>query len=181
MSARARSIIGRNEVRGSERSGTLGRGFSWVALLAASTVGQESVFPMRARIQGKIDFGEEAVQQCRLVVQSLPGRLVGREASCSRRVRALGSVQRSVTMQELGAGLCVQLLQVGAPSLDGRPPVLRAWVEPGAPNLEYDGLTASPGPRAVVAVWDGTVEKPIDQRERSGAAGLRQIELCLVA
>jgi hypothetical protein len=87
----------------------------------------------------------------RLVVQSYEGnggKVPGRQA------RPIGSAQRSVTADELRAGVLVRLLEMrgraGAASADA--PFVVAWVEAGGPDLEFDGRTARPRPGSVYGV-----------------------------
>jgi hypothetical protein len=87
----------------------------------------------------------------RLVVQSYEGnggKVPGRQG------RPIGSTQRSVTADELRAGVLVRLVEMrgraGAAASDV--PFVVAWVEAGGPDLEFDGLTARPRPGSVYGV-----------------------------
>jgi hypothetical protein len=87
----------------------------------------------------------------RLVVQSYEGngvRVPGRQA------RPIGSAQRSVTADELRAGVLVRLVEMrgrpGPASADA--PFVVAWVEAGGPDLEFDGRMARPRPGSVYGV-----------------------------
>jgi len=124
---------------------------SWMALLAATTLGTGHFATLRARVSA--DDGPEPVGSqpsgYRLIVQSYapgtltPGQLPGEYA------RPLASTQRAVTQEELRRGVSVDVMQVGGEEKQGKGAVLVAWVEPGQPDLEYDGLRARPAPGAV--------------------------------
>jgi hypothetical protein len=116
---------------------------SWLALVAAATLG-DGVDTVRAEVRADgLSDGDY-----RLVVQSYEGsgaKVPGRQA------RPIGSAQRSVTADELRAGVLVRLLEMrgrtGAVSAEA--PFVVAWVEAGGPELEFDGLTARPRPGSV--------------------------------
>ncbi len=117
---------------------------SWMALLAATTLGMDGANTVRAEVIGEGDLAESG--DYRLVVQSYDaegGKMPG------DRSRPVGSYQRAVTAAELRAGVHVNLLELRAPSATegkGVEPVLVAWVEDGKPDLEFDGRMARPGP-----------------------------------
>jgi hypothetical protein len=125
------------------RSGATG---SWLALVAAATLG-DGVDTLRAEVRADgLSDGDY-----RLVVQSYEGsgaRVPGRQT------RPMGSVQRSVTADELRAGVLVRLVEMrgraGAASAEA--PFVVAWVEASGPDLEFDGLTARPRPGSVYGV-----------------------------
>jgi hypothetical protein len=120
---------------------------SWLALLAATTVGDAAAtLHAEVRAEGLTDDGAY-----RLVVQSYDvsdGLLPGRD------VRPVGSVQRAVTAGELRQGVCVDLLELrpGATTPHTGAPVVLAWIEAGQPNLEFDGRMARPAPGSVYGV-----------------------------
>lgn len=118
---------------------------SWLALLAATTLGAGEFDQIRAHVSGGL-IGE---QSFRLVVQTYARSAVDAAGRVAPRVRPLGSMQRSITADELSRGVSVSVVQVrqGADS-----PVIVAWVEPGEPNLELDALTARPHAEALVGV-----------------------------
>ena len=134
------------------RGKALGRKLSWVALLAATSVDVDSVVPVNAEIRGELRLASAEETNCRLVVQSYSACSFDGRGVPPTAVRPLGSLQRSVSASELRSGVRVQLLEVGPePSVNSRS-VLVAWVEPGLPNLDFDGLMARPGPGAVVGM-----------------------------
>jgi hypothetical protein len=120
---------------------------SWIALLAATTLGDAAgTLHAEVRAVGLSDGGAY-----RLVVQSYDasdGPVPGRHA------RPVGSVQRAVTADELREGVHVDLLELreGASATHTIRPVVVAWVEQGEPNLEFDGRTARPAPGSVYGV-----------------------------
>jgi hypothetical protein len=120
---------------------------SWLALLAATTLG-DGADTLRAEVRAE-GVSDGAY---RLVVQSYDAS----EGSLpARGARPIGSVQRAVTADELRQGVSVNLLELrpGAPAESARErPMVMAWIEAGAPDLEYDGRTARPVPGSVYGV-----------------------------
>ncbi len=82
----------------------------------------------------------------RLVVQSYasPHGVVPDQTA-----RPLGSTQRVATADELRNGVYVNLLELARAADPQDKPVVVAWIEAGAPDLEFDGRTARPGPGSV--------------------------------
>jgi hypothetical protein len=120
---------------------------SWLALLAATTVG-DAASTLRAEVRAQ---GLAVDGVYRLVVQSYAAPLAGR-AIPDQTARPIGSTQRAVTADELRNGVHVNLLELGSPTVPSDPqdkPVVVAWIEAGAPDLEFDGRTARPGPGSV--------------------------------
>jgi hypothetical protein len=106
---------------------------------------------VHAEVRGDAELSEG--RSYRLVVQSydaagspLPGD----------RARPIGSLQRAVTGDELRRGVSVSLVelrQLSAVRPKGRRgPVLLAWVEAGAPDLDFDGRMARPRPGSMYGV-----------------------------
>ena len=115
---------------------------SWIALLAATTLG-DAADTLRAVVRA--DGVRDGAY--RLVVQSYDasdGAFPGSD------VRPVGSMQRSVTADELRRGVHVDLLELrrGAP-VGAESPVVVAWIEAGEPDLEFDGRKARPAPGSV--------------------------------
>lgn len=106
---------------------------SWLALVAATTLGAE-LDQVRAHVSGGVS-GENL----RLVVQTYASQAFDASGRVLPRARPLGSMQRAVTADELSRGVSVSIVQVRA---DSDTAVVMAWVEPGDPNLELDALTA---------------------------------------
>jgi hypothetical protein len=120
---------------------------SWLALLAATTLG-DGADTIHAEVRAK-DVGDGAY---RLVVQSYDatdGMVPGRTA------RPIGSTQRTVTADELRQGVRVDLLELrdpGATEASRERPMVVAWIEAAAQDLEFDGRTARPVPGSVYGV-----------------------------
>jgi len=116
-------------------------GASWMALLAATTVGIGTIHRVRAAVSADPRQLADSQQGYRLIVQSYaPSSLSGGRMPGSRG-RPLGSTQRAITPAELRKGVAVDVLGIG----DGdESPVIVAWVESGRPDLDYDGLEARP-------------------------------------
>jgi len=125
---------------------------SWIALVAATTVG-DAVDALRAEVRadGLADGG-----MYRLVVQSYD---TSRGPVPGRRERPVGSLQRAVTADELRHGVHVSLLEIraSANSALSQEPYVLAWIEAGQPDLEFDGRTARPRPGSVY----GVVKRPM--------------------
>lgn len=127
------------------------RGSSWLALVSAATLSARPE-EIRARIDISHEFSAElASLSYRLVVQVYPNHAVVR-GLVQDWAEPSASLQRSVTPDELKAGVAVRLLAFA----DGRRDrhdhnVVIAWVEPGVPNLELDGHAARPGPSCPLA------------------------------
>jgi hypothetical protein len=101
----------------------------------------------------------------RLVVQSYDA--TGRDA------RPVGSVQRSVSADELRHGVNVNLLELrraAAPTAaQVQSPLVVAWIEAGEPDLEFDGRNARPSPGSVYGVvkraaTQGVVQITLDKK-----------------
>jgi len=116
---------------------------SWLALLAATTLG-DAADTLRAEVRAD---GLSSGGMYRLVVQSFDA--TGGDA------RPVGSMQRSVTADELRDGVHVNLLelrQLPASSAEQQSPMVVAWVEAGEPDLEFDARNARPSPGSVYGV-----------------------------
>lgn len=124
---------------------------SWMALVAATTLGLGDFGHLRAEISGDASAAPEggAPSGYRLVVQAYSPDSIDGDLPTAR-AKPLSSVQRAVTSAELQRGLSVDLVQLGAAS--HRPAVIIAWVEPGQPDLKFDGRQARPRENAVYGV-----------------------------
>jgi hypothetical protein len=126
---------------------------SWIALVAATTLG-DAAGAVRTEVRAD---GLSAGSVYRLVVQSYAsqaGEKPGRYA------RPVGSVQRSVTADELRAGVHVSLVEFRQRLADGvGDPLIMAWIEAGEPDLEFDGRMARPRRGSVY----GVVKRPAGQ------------------
>lgn len=125
-------------------------GASWMALLAATSIGAVSVERMRAEVSAQ-DLGAATSAGYRLIVQSYASNSVAANRLPGASHRPLASVQRAVTAEELAQGIAVDVLQIDQASGE-QAPVIVAWIEHGAPDLELDALRARPGRNAVYGV-----------------------------
>ena len=128
-------------------------GASWMALLAATSLGAVSVERMRAEVSAQ-NLGAATGAGYRLIVQSYARESVavgtGQLPGASH--RPLASVQRAVTAEELAQGIAVDVLQIDQLKAGEHAPVIVAWLEHGAPDLEFDALRARPSRGAVYGV-----------------------------
>lgn len=124
---------------------------SWLAILAATTLGVEtSADTVRAFVRADSmpsqAGGMSDDQSFRLIVQSYDaegGKLPG------ERAKPVGSIQRAVTAAELRDGVNVNLLELRQITDGARSPLVVAWIEGGKADLEYDGRMARPQPGSV--------------------------------
>ncbi len=138
---------------------------SWLALVAATTLGVGRFDQIRARVSGTTNEpAGESGKSYRLVVQSYAPSSLDAQGRPSRNARPIASMQRAVTFEELARGVSVNVMQV-ADELEADSVVI-AWVEPGEPTLEFDARQARPAPGAsyaVRAVRDAEVDLVLGQ------------------
>ena len=121
----------KQKVRG--RGPGLRQAGSWMALVAATTLGVEAANTVRAEIRSDDQRIEDGTNYL-LVVQTYDGN--GK--------KPVGSTLRSVTGAELRTGVAVSVLELRhAPTTE---PIVVAWLERGALQLEFDGRQQRPGP-----------------------------------
>lgn len=121
-------------------------GASWMALVAATTIGLGHLDRVRAEVSA--DTGALSSEgRYRLVVQSYSRDSVAAGHVPGLRQKPLASAQRSVTAEELSRGVAVDVLRVGE-SLDPSQ-IIVAWIEQGEANLEFDGAEARPSEAAL--------------------------------
>jgi hypothetical protein len=128
------------------KEGRPARAGSWIALLAAATLG-DRVDMVRAEVKAD---GLAEVGSYRLVVQSYDAP--GGPAIPGSRRRPRASVQRDVTAEELRDGVRIPVMLVGESPKDGSPSTFVAWVEAGSADLEFDGRAARPSRGSVYGV-----------------------------
>lgn len=127
-------------------------GASWMALLAATTIGLGHLDRVRAEVSAdKAAFGV-AGGRYRLVVQSYARESVEAGNLPGSRHKPLASAQRAVTAEDLSRGVAVDVLRVGE-SVDASQ-IIVAWIEQGEADLEFDGAEARPSASA----WYGASE-----------------------
>lgn len=124
-------------------------GASWVALVAATTVGIGSVHLVRAAVSADASQLAASHDGYRLIVQSYARSSLGQGERPRNKVRPLASTQRAITPAELARGVAVDMLGIHG---DNDAAVVVAWVESGRPDLEYDALEARPAADAYYGV-----------------------------
>jgi hypothetical protein len=135
--------------RPSKARARVAAGASWAALVAAAALGDSDYSRVHARIltDGKLEIagsdGSALGTAYRLVVQSYDRASLSPASLPSARAKPLGSLQRAITPEELQRGVGVDLVNWSRGLREGAPVVV-AWVEPGTPDLEFDGLRARP-------------------------------------
>ena len=114
-----------------------------MALVAATTLGLQAIQRVRAEVSmGAGKLGSDAVSEYRLIVQSYsPANIV--DGVPRAHARPLASAQRSVTAEELNQGVAIDVVELGGQDTDS--PVLVAWLERGAADLDFDARRARPG------------------------------------
>lgn len=117
-------------------------GASWMALVAATTIGLGHLERVRAEVSADTASLGGSGDRYRLVVQSYARDSVVAGNVPNARQKPLASAQRSVTAEELSRGVAVDVLRVGE-TLDPSQ-IIVAWVEKGEANLEFDGAEARP-------------------------------------
>lgn len=123
---------------------------SWLALVAATTLGAARAETVQAEIE--IDpHAVAATGPFRLIVQSYPKTRLDPTTLPSVSARPLGSTQRAVTPAELARGVRIDLVEIADDIADAKEDggIVVAWVEPGEPTLEYDARQARPTPGSV--------------------------------
>lgn len=126
-------------------------GASWMALVAATTMGLGQVDRVRAQVSADTaSLGTSG--RYRLVVQSYERDSVPSGNMPNARQKPLASAQRSVTAEELSRGVAVDVLRVGESLGDSQ--VIVAWIEQGEANLEFDGAEARPSAAALYGASD---------------------------
>jgi hypothetical protein len=126
-------------------------GASWLALLAATSLGVRTLGQLRAdvRVDAALDESAEGASGYRLIVQSYDRSQLDQDQLPSLGARPSGAAQRAVTLEELRRG--IQVNMVGVEGHAARSTVL-AWIEPGHPDPEFDPATARPLSGAYIGV-----------------------------
>ncbi len=142
------------------------RAGSWMALLAATTLGVEGANTVRAEV--KADASLASAQDYRLVVHSYDSPDGQVATGRARRARPIASFQRAVTAAELREGVLVNLVELREAAQAKHGSVV-AWIEAGKPDLEFDGRTAKPLPGSMYglakrAAGDSTVQIRLTRR-----------------
>lgn len=122
-------------------------GASWMALVAATTIGLGELDRVRAEVSADTAALGQSGERYRLVVQSYAQGSVIAGSVPGTRQKPLASAQRSVTAEELSRGVAVDVLRVG-PNTDPSQLIV-AWIEKGEADLEFDGAEARPSAAAL--------------------------------
>jgi hypothetical protein len=127
---RVEELMSTTELFGAESGVTTLHGVdSWTSLVA-TTLGLDVFGRLRIVVRAQ----SVGLERGRLVVQAF--------AKAENQARPVASAQRAVSREELLAGVEI-MLHPDHSSPDASHHVL-AWIEPGEPDLEYDGLRARP-------------------------------------
>lgn len=129
-------------------------GVSWMALLAATTIGLGELDRVRAEVSADTATLGQSSDRYRLVVQSYARDSVGAGTVPGARQKPLASAQRSVTAEELSRGVAVDVLRLGSAEEDASH-VIVAWIEKGEADLEFDGAEARPGAATLYGASEG--------------------------
>jgi hypothetical protein len=122
-------------------------GASWMALVAATTIGLGELDRVRAEVSAEAATLGQSGARYRLVVQSYARDSVAAGSVPGTRQKPLASAQRSVTAEELSRGVAVDVLRVGGSTDPSQ--VIVAWIEKGEADLEFDGAEARPSAAAL--------------------------------
>jgi hypothetical protein len=114
---------------------------SWMALLAATSLGVNGAKTVRAEVRA--DEGLVESRDYRLVVQSFDE---SEGAQPGLRAKPVASYQRAVTAAELRTGVKVSLVELRQATVGQNDGAVVAWIEAGKPDLEFDGRMARPRP-----------------------------------
>lgn len=146
------TVPNRSRTKASTRAAKAAAGVSWLALVAATTVGVGSFHRVRAAVSADARALGSSDVGYRLVVQSYaPESFAMRGGDLpTQKARPLASTQRAVTREELARGVAVDVLGVTASGATA--PIIVAWVERGRPDLEFDALEARPSDDAVYGI-----------------------------
>lgn len=160
----AMSTPRRTKKKGTRKVPTLASG-SWLALLAATTLGVDGASTVRADVSA--DDGLVEGRDYRLVVQSFDGSEGQRP---SFRARPVASSQRAVTAAELRDGVRINLVELREGQLAENDGAVVAWIEAGKPDLEFDGRMARPRPGSMVGLARRSGAGPVQIRLTRGVA-----------
>ncbi len=127
--------------------------FSWMALLAATTLGPNAVAgTLRAEVRAAVPL--QANESYRLVVHSYDAK----DGELPANAKPIGSTQIAVTAEDLKNGVAVDLVEVRSSGATGAPPLVVAWLESGKADLDFDGREARPKDDSIVASGRGNAD-----------------------
>lgn len=128
-------------------------GVSWVALVAATTLGIAGVQRVRAAVSADPRELGESREGYRLIVQSYAPSSFGSGQLPLGRTRPLASTQLPITAGELARGVAVDVVGLEAAAKPvSEAPVIVAWVERGRADLAFDGFEARPAADAFYGI-----------------------------
>ncbi len=128
-------------------------GVSWMALLAATTVGIGSVQRVRAAVSADPTKLAVSERGYRLIVQSYARSSLRNGQLPRDHEKPLASTQRAITKEELARGVAVDMVGLAEAQ---EAPVIVAWVESGRPDLDFDALEARPAADAFYGIASAT-------------------------
>jgi hypothetical protein len=149
---------------------------SWLALVAATSLGGAHAGTVRTEIKLPPQVFSSGPGRYRLIVQSYD-RHVRASTSIPGSLRPRASAQRAVTADDLRDGVRIDLVELveKTEATPTGPGMVVAWVEPGEPDLEFDARGARPTPGSFYGVaaaggklGDGSLQIHLDQRLRAG-------------
>lgn len=127
--------------------------FSWMALLAATTLGPNAVAgTLRAQVRASVPLQEN--ESYRLVVHSYDAK----DGELPANAKPVGSTQIAVTAEDLKNGVAVDLVEVRSSGATGAAPLVVAWLESGKADLDFDGREARPKDDSIVASGRGNAD-----------------------
>lgn len=134
----------RTQTPSAPRVTTSRRDGSWTSLLAATTLGiQAATILASVRLASPLpSVDQDDASTYRLVVQSY--------AEAGGRSRPTGAAERFVTAKELREGVKIPVVELRNEEHMGERPVLVAWIDSEASDVDYEGLAAKPGPGSVM-------------------------------
>ncbi len=116
---------------------------SWMALVAATSLGVAHVEHLRAHVTGDSESKVRSSDALRLIVQAYLASDLAPNGVPLEHARPSASAQRAVTQQELAEGVSVDLVALMDEQWNDQQVVI-AWVEEGEANLDFDALAARP-------------------------------------
>lgn len=120
-----------------------GSRFSWIALVAATTLGPNAMAgTLHAQVRADVPLVDEG-KTYRLVVHSY-------DANGIESAKPVASTQLAVTAKDLARGVDVDLVEVRSNEKASYDTVVVAWIEAGKADLEFDGREARPTEASLV-------------------------------
>ncbi len=143
-----------------------GAGASWLSLVAETTRGLSQGRTIRLTVRLPPEQRQAPREPFRLIVHGYSCSPRARQGSPGSRPQL--SYQRAVSWQRLKEGLTIDLQELTGYSVPV--PRIVVWIEPGQPNLPYDGMLA------VVPAYATHVDRGVEGCRGDGGA----VELTLL-